>query len=124
MKKLAIAATAVILLASPSGAQDGVSPDDTRFRQLGECIAYFAVASGMDGKKEVPPPIASRISLLGGELMFEASVLGYDDDKAHTSVVEKLMEMNTVVAEQGTVALSSYAGMCEALVASLQETGN
>lgn len=97
-------------------------PEATRFRQIGECMAYFAVVSGMDGKKEVPPAVSARLAALGSEFMFEASILGYDDDRAHTSVVEKLIEMNTIISEQGTQALvASHGTMCEAVVETMME---
>lgn len=122
MKKFLMATAAVVSLTAPAAAQETPAADETRFRQLGECMAYFAVISGMDGKKEVPPAVAGQIAALGSELMFEASVLGYDDDRAHTSVVEKLVEMNTVVSEQGTQALSaSYSAMCDAVAAKVME---
>jgi len=121
MKKTILALAAFACLAAPSAAQETAQADDTRFRQLGMCIAYFAVVSGMDGKKEVPPALAARISSLASEMMFEATLLGYDDDTAHTSVVEKLVEMNTVVAEEGTGALVRANGqMCEAVAAQVE----
>lgn len=117
--KAAIAAA--ILMASVHAGQ---AADDTRFRQLGECMAYFAVASGMDGRKEVDPAIARMLSVLGSELMFEASLLGYDDDRAHTAVVEKLVELNTVANEKGAEAVSaSHGAMCTALASKTMPAG-
>lgn len=123
MKSATLAAILISATTALAQAED-VKGDDTRFRQIGECIAYYAVSSGMDGKKAVDPGTGQVISVLTGELMFEASVLGYDDDKAQTSVVEKLMAQNTVVNEQGTEALAAqYGPMCASLAKTVMKGG-
>lgn len=110
--------------AIPARAAGDAPHDDARFRQLGDCMAYLAVAGGLDGKKDVDPALGAMISTLGTELMFEASVLGYNDDKAQTYVVNRLMERNTEANEKGTEEMkASYGPMCAALAASVTGKG-
>lgn len=100
----------------PASAQDPAPHSDARFRQLGDCMAFFAVAGGLDGKKDVDPNLAQKIADMGTELMFEASILGYDDDKAQTYVVNRLVERNTEVNENGSdEMIANYGPMCTAL---------
>lgn len=114
----AVAATAFAV--SPASSADEAPRNDARFRQLGDCMAFYAVAGGVDGKTQVDPALAATITALGSELMFEASVLGYDDDKAQTYVVNKLVERNTEVNEKGSAEMTaSYGPMCSALAESL-----
>ena len=112
---------AAAMLAATANLATAQESDDTRFRQIAECTAFFSVSSGMDGNSQVAPEAAAIISALASELMFEASILGYDDDRAHTAVVERLMDQNALVNERGTEALAaSHGSMCAALAKTVQ----
>lgn len=101
--------SAFLLIASPAVASE-TSASPTRFSELGECLAFIAIESGVDGKKEVHEDVATTLSAMGSEFMFEASLMGLDDNTAHTFVVEKLVEMNLTANEQGSEAVRSQYG--------------
>lgn len=93
-----------------SAAVAGEVVENKRYNELGECMAFIAVDSGVDGKKSVHPDTAKTISAIGAEFMFEASMLGYDDNIAQTFVVEKLQAMNLQTNEMGSGSLRQQYG--------------
>lgn len=106
MKKLAVLA----LLFSGAFVSAGEAADTQRYNDLGVCMAFIAVDSGIDGKRDVDPSLGQTIAAIGAEFMFEATVLGYDDNTAQTFVVSKLQEMNLQVNEMGSAALKEEFG--------------
>lgn len=113
MLKSAIVAAA-LFLPTLANASDGA-----RYLNLSQCMAYAAVKGGLDGKKEPPREYADVIAALGEEYMVEASMLGMDDNQAHTFVVNELIRQNRIKEEEGIDAL--HAELKEKCSALLQE---
>lgn len=116
LKTILTAASITVSAIAPLAAADG----EARYEALARCMAYFAVAAGMDGNSDVAPEAAARIVAIRDEFMFEASLLGHSDAVAHTFVVERLVEINRAVAEAGPAAVAAeHAPSCDILSASL-----
>jgi len=114
-----MAAAAVALFAHKSYAQ---SADESRYKELGTCMAYVAVINDLDGKRQVEAEAGSALAALGNEFMFEASLLGYDDNQAHTYVVEELVRLNMQSREFGAQAVEAeHGGHCRALMSALKD---
>lgn len=105
--RLLAALLPAFLLPSPLAAADGTAD---RFLTLSKCMAYAAVKGGLDGEKPIPPEYAVVIAAIGEEYMFEARVIGMDDDAAHTAVVNELIRQNRIKREQGLDALAKDLG--------------
>lgn len=114
MLKSAIVVVAAFLLPTLANAADGA-----RYLSLSQCMAYAAVKGGLDGKKDPPREYADVISALGDEYMIESSMLGMDDNQAHTFVVNELMRQNRIKEEEGMDTL--HAALKEKCSALLQE---
>ena len=114
MLKSAIIVSASLFLPTLAQATDG-----SRYLDLSQCMAYATVKGGLDGKKDPPREYADVISALGDEYMIEASMLGMDDNQAHTFVVNELMRQNRIKEEEGMDAL--HAELKEKCSALLQE---
>ena len=95
------------------------------YLNLAKCISYATVKGGLDGSKAVPRDYAVTIAALTEEYMFEASVLGFDDNMAHTFVVNELTRQNRIKNINGIEALTAEVGpVCRQLAANFSAAGN
>lgn len=114
MKKLLLA-IAVILPATAH------AEDNSRFLNLGKCMAYATVKGGIDGKKDIPADYLVALKVMLDEYMFEAEALGFSDQQAQDAFVNELMRQNREKKEKGLDTLKKeLAETCATLAETLK----
>ena len=93
-----------------------IALDGDHYLNLATCISYASIKGDIGNKKPIPRDYAITISTLTEEYMFEAEVLGFDDNQAHTFIVNELMRQNRIKEEKGIETLTKEVGpTCKAL---------
>lgn len=117
-KKIAFSIS--LILSAFIATQATAASDDARYRTLGQCIAYTAVKSGLNGNNEISPFTAETLASLGEEFMFESSLLGISEEDSQYFVVGRLIEYNIQIEENNAAALiGEHEDVCRELIKSL-----
>lgn len=94
----------------------GAAADD-RYQQLGKCMAYTAIKSGLNGQNTMSPFAEKTLGQLGDEFMFEASKLNIPEQDAQNFVVYNLVAFNLQREEKGIESLDDdHSANCDAVI--------
>jgi hypothetical protein len=116
MKSLA-AVIAASLLSSAAIAQ--TVPAEVK--QVGICMAYYAIKNGMDGSRDVDAGTAGVMRDLGTRLYEEGAKANMSEAKIQDAVVAELMNLNAEAKQSGVdVAIKGLSAQCDDLVSSIR----
>lgn len=112
---------AVIITASLASSAAFAQNVPAKVKQVGTCMAYYAVINGFDGTKEVDAGTTGVIRDLGTRLYEEGAKVGMNEARIQDVVVAELMNLNADAKQHGVeTATKGLVTGCDDLVSSIR----
>lgn len=93
----------------------------TSIKEIGSCMAFYAITNGLDGTKQVDAGTAAVMRDLGARLFEEGSKASMDDSQIQDAVVHELIRLNTQAKQEGLATVEKEAGAgCDDLVSRIR----